>query len=106
MAKSDKKEKKAKVAEADVSIAVEDVDEEDVEMRDEGSKVCNNHNFYRWRELIGSVTWKDKKSKDEPTVSLEDLSPIAQPLAQKKLLKKIHKTIKKGAWCRAFHNSL
>ena len=28
---------------------------------------------------------------------MEDLSPIAHPLAQKKLLKKLHKTIKKGA---------
>lgn len=27
---------------------------------------------------------------------MEDLSPIAQPLAQKKMLKKLHKTIKKG----------
>lgn len=29
-------------------------------------------------------------------IPLEDLSPIAQPLAQKKLVKKLHKTIKKG----------
>lgn len=28
---------------------------------------------------------------------MEDLSPLAHPLAQKKLLKKLHKTIKKGA---------
>ena len=40
---------------------------------------------------------KEKKSKDEDTVPIEELSPIAQPLAQKKLLKKLHKTIKKGA---------
>lgn len=30
-------------------------------------------------------------------INVEDLSPIAHPLAQKKLLKKLHKTIKKGA---------
>ena len=29
-------------------------------------------------------------------IPIEDLSPIAQPLAQKKLLKKIHKVVKKG----------
>lgn len=37
-----------------------------------------------------------KKEKDEIVIPLEDLSPIAQPLAQKKMLKKLHKTIKKG----------
>ena len=31
-------------------------------------------------------------------IPVEDLSPIAQPLAQKKLLKKLHKTVKKGAY--------
>jgi hypothetical protein len=41
---------------------------------------------------------KVKKEKEEIAVSLEDLSPIAQPLAQKKLLKKLHKTIKKGVF--------
>lgn len=39
---------------------------------------------------------KAKKEKEEIIIPLEDLSPIAQPLAQKKLLKKLHKTIKKG----------
>lgn len=29
-------------------------------------------------------------------VNLEELSPIAHPLAEKKLTKKLHKTIKKG----------
>ena len=37
-----------------------------------------------------------KKDKEEAVVDLENLAPIAQPLAQKKLLKKIHKVIKKG----------
>ncbi len=40
---------------------------------------------------------KVKKAKEEIVIPLEDLSPIAQPLAQKKMLKKLHKTIKKGA---------
>lgn len=39
---------------------------------------------------------KQKKEKDEVTVAVEDLSPLAHPLAQKKLAKKLHKTIKKG----------
>lgn len=39
-----------------------------------------------------------KKGKDEPVVVLEDLSPIAQPLAQKKLTRKLHKTIKRGMY--------
>lgn len=33
---------------------------------------------------------------------MEDLSPIAQPLAQKKMLKKLHKTIKKGSRPRRY----
>lgn len=39
---------------------------------------------------------KARKEKEEIVIPLEDLSPIAHPLAQKKLLKKLHKTIKKG----------
>jgi H/ACA ribonucleoprotein complex subunit 2 len=39
---------------------------------------------------------KAKKEKEEITIPLEDLSPLAHPLAQKKLMKKLHKTIKKG----------
>ena len=44
---------------------------------------------------------KEKKEKDEDEeiiVPLSELSPIAHPLAQKKLAKKLHKTIKKGAF--------
>lgn len=41
--------------------------------------------------------------REEIIIPLEDLSPIAQPLAQKKLLKKLHKTIKKGT--STFHNA-
>ncbi|KAF7301699.1 hypothetical protein MIND_00735400 [Mycena indigotica] len=45
---------------------------------------------------------KAKKEKDEMEIDvpLEDLSPIAHPLAQKKLLKKVHKTIKKASKAR------
>lgn len=39
---------------------------------------------------------KSKKDRDEIVIPLEDLSPIAHPLAKKKLVKKLHKTIKKG----------
>lgn len=44
----------------------------------------------------GQPRKKAKKEKEEIVIPLEDLSPIAQPLAQKKLVKKLHKTIKKG----------
>jgi H/ACA ribonucleoprotein complex subunit 2 len=40
---------------------------------------------------------KSKKEKEEILIPVEDLSPLAHPLAQKKLLKKLHKTIRKGA---------
>ena len=39
---------------------------------------------------------KAKKEKEEIIIPPEDLSPLAQPIAQKKLAKKLHKTIKKG----------
>ncbi len=39
---------------------------------------------------------KSKREKEEIIIPLEDLSPIAHPLAQRKLAKKLHKTIKKG----------
>ncbi len=47
--------------------------------------------------LRAQVEKKVKKEKEEIVIPLEDLSPIAQPLAQKKMLKKLHKTIKKGS---------
>lgn len=49
---------------------------------------------------MSKVEKKTKKEKEEIIIPLEDLSPIAQPLAQKKLLKKLHKTIKKGILLR------
>jgi H/ACA ribonucleoprotein complex subunit 2 len=39
---------------------------------------------------------KSPKKEHEIAIPIEDLSPIAHPLAQKKLLKKLQKTIKRG----------
>ncbi|KAF8268225.1 50S ribosomal protein L30e-like protein [Lactarius quietus] len=41
-----------------------------------------------------------KEERDEIIIPLEDLSPIAHPLAQKKLLKKLQKTIKRASKAR------
>lgn len=50
---------------------------------------------------------KDKKSKDESSgdiiLNSENLSPIAHPLANGKLTKKILKTIKKGIFILSRH---
>ena len=46
--------------------------------------------------MVRQVVKKEHKEKDQIIIPLEDLSPIAHPLAEKKLLKKLHKTIKKG----------
>ncbi|KAI0068851.1 L30e-like protein [Artomyces pyxidatus] len=52
-------------------------------------------------EMAEAETVKvSKKEKEEIVIPLEDLSPIAHPLAQKKLLKKLHKTIKKASKAR------
>lgn len=39
-----------------------------------------------------------KKEEHEIVIPVEDLSPIAHPLAQKKLLKRLQKTIKRGGF--------
>ena len=48
------------------------------------------------------VTKKPKKEKKEEqgeiVVPVEELSPIAHPLAQKRLLKKLNKAVKKGVF--------
>jgi len=82
---TDKKEKKRKEKKEATALADEpSVAAEDVNMEEgESGKVKKSK--------------KDKKEKkDEVTVPLEELSPIAQPLAQKKLLKNLHRTIKRG----------
>ncbi|KAI9448201.1 50S ribosomal protein L30e-like protein [Lactarius indigo] len=43
---------------------------------------------------------KKEDERDEIIIPLEDLSPIAHPLAQKKLLKKLQKTIKRASKAR------
>ncbi|KAG8760561.1 snoRNA-binding protein, partial [Ceratobasidium sp. 428] len=40
---------------------------------------------------------KDKNETEAIVVPIEELSPIAHPLANKKLVKKLHKTIKKAS---------
>ncbi|KAF6762116.1 putative RNA-binding protein L7Ae [Ephemerocybe angulata] len=73
--KPEKKDKKRKAVEQEA---------EDVEMA----------------EAPESPTKKSKKDKEEAPINTEDLSPIAHPLAQKKLVKKLHKTIKKASKAR------
>lgn len=52
------------------------------------------------------VTKKSKRAKKEEqgeiVVPVEELSPIAHPLAQRKLLRKLNKAVKKGASSFAF----
>ncbi|KZT62976.1 L30e-like protein [Calocera cornea HHB12733] len=43
---------------------------------------------------------KKEGKEDKVTVSIEELSPIARPLAAKKLLKKVHKTVKRASKAR------
>ena len=94
----DKKEKKEKVAEI----------VGDIEMEDVSPKVRFRVEWCRFSGASGTdlsrgssqKEKKPKKEKDEPVVVPEDLSPIAQPLAQKKLTKKLHKTIKRGMYSR------
>jgi hypothetical protein len=94
----EKKEKKSKVAET-----VEDVEMEEaspkVRLKPGGSDFSDAGGDW----LSGGLSQKEKKvrkEKDEPVVVPEDLSPIAQPLAPKKLTKKLHKTIKRGVCSR------
>ncbi|PVF93724.1 L30e-like protein [Serendipita vermifera] len=48
------------------------------------------------------ATSKEKKvkNKEDVVISIEELSPIAHPLAPKKLTKKVHKTIRRASRCR------
>jgi len=93
MAKSDKKDK----------TTAEKNEAEDIEMAEpEVESVCSLLSPLRsWNsdsEPKSPKKSKKDRSKDDIRTPVEDLSPIANPLAQKKLLKKLHKTIKKGAW--------
>ncbi|KAJ3479826.1 hypothetical protein NLI96_g8785 [Meripilus lineatus] len=77
--KKEKKEKKQKEVKEDTKV------NEDVEMVD---------------AVEVPTEKKSKKDKEEIVIPIEDLSPIAHPLAQKKLLKKLHKTIKRASKSR------
>jgi len=70
--KSEKKEKRKK----------DDAENDDVEMAD------------------ASPSKKAKKPREEVVIAVEDLSPIAHPLAEKKLMKKLHKVVKKASKAR------
>ncbi|KAG9104473.1 hypothetical protein FRC06_002129 [Ceratobasidium sp. 370] len=79
----DKSEKKSKKDKHPIEV---DVDEEgDVSMA---------------AQAVAVEAKKAKKEKDEKEaiiVPIEELSPIAHPLANKKLVKKLHKTVKKAS---------
>ncbi|CAE6392229.1 unnamed protein product [Rhizoctonia solani] len=87
MGKTDKAEKKSKKEKPTVVDAVDE--EGDVSMT--------------VQEAAGVEVVKEKKSKKEKdekeliVVPVEELSPIAHPLAGKKLVKKLHKTVKKAS---------
>ncbi|EUC57763.1 patatin-like phospholipase domain protein [Rhizoctonia solani AG-3 Rhs1AP] len=89
MGKTDKAEKKSKKEKP----TVVDVDEEgDVSMVVQEAAAV---------EVVKEK--KSKKEKDEKeliVVPVEELSPIAHPLAGKKLVKKLHKTVKKASKSR------
>jgi H/ACA ribonucleoprotein complex subunit 2 len=85
--KSEKKKKEKKTA----AEGGEDVEMQDVAV---GRPVL--YSFIE--EFTKSVAFQavETEDKSEIVVPISELSPIAHPLAQKKLAKKIHKTIKKG----------
>ena len=95
--KSEKKERKKKDGHESVETKIAET-VEDVEMEDVNTvKVCLNPSQKTLVSPGYSFLQKTKKPKEEEiTINVEDLSPIARPLAQRKLVKKLHKTIKKG----------
>ncbi|KAB5595596.1 Patatin-like phospholipase domain containing protein [Ceratobasidium theobromae] len=89
MGKTDKAEKKSK-KDKQVTV-VEVVDEEgDVSMVQEATAV----------EVVKEKVKKEKEERESIVVPIEELSPIAHPLAGKKLVKKLHKTVKKASKVR------
>ncbi|KAI0307324.1 RNA-binding protein [Multifurca ochricompacta] len=81
MAKDKSEKKKVSISEAGNGGL-----EEDVEMKEMGEMKVS-------KSLL-------KEETAEITIPIEDLSPIAHPLAQKKLLKRIHKTVKRASKAR------
>ena len=58
-------------------------------------------------DAVGAQTDSPKKESkkiktEDAEIPVETLSPIAHPLAGKKLAKKVHKCVKKGKACRYF----
>lgn len=91
MGKDTKPEKKDKKRKAD---EVEDVEMAEVtEVRNSASIFPN---LYLPVQQSPKKSKKEKKEKEEVVIPVEDLSPVAHPFAEKKLVKKLHKTIKKG----------
>ena len=107
--KKEKKEKKKKevIEEAPAEVPTTDVPEV-VEMDDnvEDIKVyfsCSHPDLvpidqaHAHQQQVTKKSKKEKKEKQgEIIVPVDELSPIAHPLAQRKLLKKLNKTVKKG----------
>jgi H/ACA ribonucleoprotein complex subunit 2 len=83
----EKKEKKSKTLESGL---------EDVQMGDAAASKVGRLEIEATPGIDGFPQKKVKKEKEEIVISLEDLSPIAHPLAERKLTKKIHKTIRRG----------
>src|ERR1700723_1372817 len=88
--KKEKKEKKSKETTVQGDEDVEMVDTDLVKVR-----LLMSTQFITTHRR-GQGERKAKKEREEIVTPLEDLSPIAHPLAQKKLLKKLHKTVKRG----------
>jgi len=104
--KKEKREKRKKevVEEVPAEAPTTDVPE-DAEMDDdvEETKVyfsrsrLDSDQSYAHQQQVTKKPKREKKEKQgEVVVPVEDLSPIAHPLAQRKLLKKLNKTVKKG----------
>ena len=91
MAKDKSEKKKKHTSEATPAVVDEDVEMEEKDVSDQYH--LGQQSNTRTQKTVKSP----KKERDEIIIPLEDLSPIAHPLAQKKLLKKLQKTIKRGA---------
>ena len=107
--KKEKREKRKKevVEEAPAEAPTTDVPD-DVEMDDnvEETKVyfsrsrldlvSTDRSYARQQQVTKKPKREKKEKQGEVVVPVEDLSPIAHPLAHRKLLRKLNKTVKKG----------
>jgi H/ACA ribonucleoprotein complex subunit 2 len=92
MAKDKSEKKKKHTSEAAPAAVDEDVEMEGKEVGDQ-FRLGQQQSNTRTQKTVKSPK---KEERDEIVIPLEDLSPIAHPLAQKKLMKKLQKTIKRG----------